>query len=61
MEEIDINFSHEQANMIKHVGRSTETAIKPEVTGFLKKFVWFMIEGVYWKRLISIPAVNKLT
>ena len=61
MEEIDINFSREQANMIKHVERPTETSIKPEVIGLSKKFIWFMIEGVYWKKLISISALNKLT
>ena len=61
MEEIDINFSREQADMIKYVERPIEISIKQEVTGLSKKFIWFMIEGVYWKRLISILAVNKLT
>ena len=60
MKEIDINSSREQADMIKYVERPIETSIKPEVAGLSKKFVRFMIEGVYWKRLISIPAVNKL-
>ena len=40
--------------MIKYVERPIETSIKPEVAGLLEKFVRFMIEGVYWKRLISI-------
>ena len=47
--------------MIKYVERPTKTAIKSEVAGISKKFVRFMIEGVCWKRLISISAVNKLT
>ena len=47
MEEIEINSSREQADMIKYVERPIETSIKPEVAGLSEKFVRFMIEGVY--------------
>ena len=61
MEEINISFSREQADMIKYVKRPTKTAIKPEVVGISKKIVRFPIGGVYWKKFLQISAVNKLT
>ena len=49
MKEIDINFSREQADMIKYVERPIKTSIKPEIAGISKKFIRFMIDGVDWK------------